>query len=76
LFTEHHKDKVIINVFNISKFNSTKETTKMKKLSEYLGQSYFEYLQSLDDLVILMDESHRYKADKSIKALNDLHPIL
>ena len=76
LFTEHHKDKVIINVFNISKFNSTKETTKMKKLSEYLGQSYFEYLQSLDDLVVLMDESHRYKADKSISALNDLHPVL
>jgi type III restriction enzyme len=48
----------------------------MKKLSEYLGQSYFEYLQGLEDLVILMDESHRYKADKSIKALNELQAIL
>lgn len=39
----------------------------MRRLSEYLGQSYFDYLSSLDDLVILMDEAHRYHADASKK---------
>ena len=76
LFADNHKTKIIINVFNISKFNSTKETTKLKKISEYLGQSYFEYIQWLENLVVLMDESHRYKQDKSISALNELDPIL
>lgn len=76
LFSDFNKDKIIINIFNISKFNSTKETTKLKKISEYLGQSYFEYVQSLDNLIILMDESHRYKQDKSISALNELDPVL
>lgn len=76
LFADNYNDKIIINVFNISKFNSTKETTKLKKISEYLGQSYFEYIQSLENLVVLMDESHRYKQDKSISALNELDPIL
>lgn len=69
-------EEVTINIFNISKFNSSKETAKMKKLSEYLGISYFEYLQGLEDLVVLMDESHRYKADSSSKAINELKPVL
>lgn len=70
-----------INIFNISKFNKdSKEVKKglprMRRLSEYLGQSYFDYLASLPDLVILMDEAHRYHADASKKAINELHPIL
>jgi len=70
-----------VNVFNIAKFNSdSKETKKgaprIKRLSEYLGQSYFEFLSKLDDLVILMDEAHRYHADASKKAINELHPVL
>lgn len=75
-------DKEIqINVFNISKFNtdskeSKKGAPRMKRLSEYLGQSYFDYLANLDDLVILMDEAHRYHADASRKAINELRPIL
>lgn len=79
-------DKEIqINVFNISKFNTdSKESRKggqkiaprMKRLSEYLGQSYFDYLSKLDDLVILMDEAHRYHADASKKAINELNPVL
>ena len=48
----------------------------MKRLSEYLGQSYWDYLAGLDDLVILMDEAHRYHADASKKALNELKPVL
>lgn len=75
------KDRIQINIFNISKFNSDSKTggkgaPKMRRLSEYLGQSYFDYLASLDDLVILMDEAHRYHADASKKAINELRPIL
>ena len=70
-----------INVFNIAKFNtdskeSKKGAPRMKRFSEYLGQSYFEYLSGLDDLVVLMDEAHRYHADASKKAINELRPIL
>ena len=72
---------VEINIFNISKFNKdSKEGSKglprMRRLSEYLGQSYFEYLASLPDLVVLMDEAHRYHADASKRAINELRPIL
>lgn len=75
-------NQIQINIFNISKFNTEskeggkKGVPKMRRLSEYLGQSYFDYLASLDDLVILMDEAHRYHADASKKAINELRPIL
>ena len=72
---------VEINIFNISKFNkeskeSKKGLSRMRRLSEYLGQSYFDYLASLPDLVILMDEAHRYHGDASKKAINELRPVL
>ena len=70
-------DDVVVNIFNISKFNArTKDARRMRRLSEYLGQSYFDYLSGLDDLVILMDEAHRYRADASMKAIAELNPIL
>ena len=74
-------DAIEINVFNIAKFNTDSKESKrgaprMRRLSEYLGQSYFDYLSSLPDLVILMDEAHRYHADASKKAINELRPIL
>lgn len=75
-----------INIFNISKFNkdTTEERAKenkgklprIKRISEYLGQSYWDYLIGLDDLVILMDEAHRYHADKSKQAIAELKPVL
>ncbi|MEI6409380.1 MAG: DEAD/DEAH box helicase family protein [Bacteroidota bacterium] len=75
-----------INVFNISKFNkdTTEERSKdskskpprIKRISEYLGQSYWDFLIKLDDLVILMDEAHRYHADKSKQAIAELRPVL
>lgn len=76
---------VEINIFNISKFNTENKSSKkdgrtiaprMKRLSEYLGESYYDYLSNLPDLVILMDEAHRYHADASKKAVNELRPIL
>ena len=81
LFTN---SEIRINVFNISKFNKdasnprgkeTGQLPRIKRLSEYLGQSYWDYLINLDDLVILMDEAHRYKSDSSAAAVNDLKPI-
>ena len=68
-----------INIFNISKINSEVrggKNPRIKRLSEYLGDSYFNYLAELDDLVILMDESHRYRASAGIRAINDLKPLL
>nr|WP_314783305.1 DEAD/DEAH box helicase family protein [uncultured Porphyromonas sp.] len=78
-------DEIEINIFNIAKFNSDNKTSKkggvvsaprMKRLSEYLGTSYYDYLASLPDLVVLMDEAHRYYADASRSAIDDLAPIL
>lgn len=71
--------EVRINIFNISKINSEVRGGKeprIKRLSEYLGQSYFEYLATLPDLVLIMDESHRYRASAGARAINELKPIL
>lgn len=67
-------DSINIYIFNISKFNS--DERNIMNINEYLGQSFFDYLKSLDDLVIIMDESHHYRAEKSAQAINDLNPIL
>jgi len=72
-------DDVVINVFNVSKINSEVrggKAPRIKRLSEYIGKSYFEYLAGLPDLVLLMDEAHRYRASAGIKAINELKPIL
>lgn len=66
-----------INIFNISKIiGSGNDARKIRRLSEYIGESYFEYLANLPDLVLLMDESHRYRAKAGMKAINELMPIL
>ncbi len=70
---------VRINIFNISKINSEVrggKAPRIKRLSEYIGESYFDYLAGLPDLVLLMDESHRYRAGAGIRAINELKPIL
>lgn len=78
------ESEIRINVFNIAKFNSENRATRskgvslpprIKRLSEVLGQSYWSYLSGLDDLVILMDEAHRYHADASRNAVNELKPV-
>lgn len=68
-----------INIFNISKINSEVRggrAPRIKRLSEYIGESYFEYLASLPDLVLIMDESHRYRATAGVRAINELKPVL
>ena len=68
-----------INIFNISKINSEVrggKSARIKRLSEYIGESYFEYLAALPDLVLIMDESHRYRASSGVRAINELKPLL
>lgn len=82
------EENVRINIFNIDKMTARVANSKlekddarrslprMRRLSEYLGTSYFEYLAELKDLVLLMDESHRYRAEAGMEALNELSPRL
>ena len=65
---------VHIFVYNIDKFN--KEGANMKKVNELIGNSFYQYLSELPDLVLIMDESHHYRAEKGAQALNELHPLL
>ena len=79
-------DTPIINIFNIGKINSTdnqkkssiqkSKIPKIKRIQETIGESYFDYLSNLDDLIILMDEAHRYRGTAGSKAINELKPIL
>src|SRR5919108_6141699 len=71
--------EVQINIFNISKINSEVRggrAPRIKRLSEYIGESYFDYLADLPDLVLIMDESHRYRASAGVRAINELKPVL
>jgi type III restriction enzyme len=70
---------IIINIFNISKINSEVRggrSPRIKRQNENLYEPYFEYLSSLEDLVLLMDESHRYRASAGVRAINELKPVL
>lgn len=70
---------VTVNIFNISKINSEVrggKAPRIKRLSEYIGQSYYDYLAGLKDLVLIMDESHRYRASAGVRTINELNPVL
>ncbi|HOY22916.1 MAG TPA: DEAD/DEAH box helicase family protein [Cellvibrio sp.] len=69
---------VRINIFNISKINSEVRGGKeprIKRMKEVLGDSYFNHLANLPDLVLLMDESHRYRASAGVRSINELNPL-
>lgn len=69
---------VRINIFNISKINSEVRGGKeprIKRMKEVLGDSYFNHLANLSDLVLLMDESHRYRAGAGVRSINELKPL-
>ncbi|MFE3837574.1 DEAD/DEAH box helicase family protein [Pseudogemmobacter sonorensis] len=73
------REGAIVNIFNISKINSEVrggKSPRIKRLQEYIGDSYFTYLSELDDLVLLMDEAHRYRGSAGAKAIAELKPIL
>jgi type III restriction enzyme len=70
--------EIRINIFNISKINSEVRGGKeprIKRMREVLGDSYFNYLANLPDLVLLMDESHRYRASAGVRSINELKPL-
>lgn len=80
-------ESVRINIFNISKITAKdggalakdderRSIARIRRLNETIGESYFDYLAGLDDLVVIMDESHRYRATAGMDALNDLKPVL
>lgn len=72
--TDLFGNTLIINIFNVDKIN--KDKGRIKKLNEYIGESYFDYLAGLPDLVLMMDEAHRYRAKAGMKAVAELKPIL
>ena len=65
-------------IFNIGKIFNSKTDTQFNfhKFKETLGASFADVLAQFDDLVICMDEAHRYYAPASMKAINYLKPIL
>ena len=65
-------------IFNIGKIFNSKTDTQFKfhKFHEDLGMSFADVLAQFEDLVICMDEAHRYYAPASMKAINYLKPIL
>ena len=68
-----------INIFNIAKISSEVRggrSPRIRSFREEIGESYFDYLAGLPDLVLLMDESHRYRATAGMRAINELKPIL
>ena len=47
----------------------------MRKVNEITGDSFYQYLSALSDLVLIMDESHHYRAERGAAAQNELHPL-
>lgn len=70
--------EIQIFIFNIGKIFNSKTDTQFNfhKFKETLGASFADVLAQFDDLVICMDEAHRYYAPASMKAINYLKPIL
>jgi type III restriction enzyme len=65
-------------IFNISKIFTARTDMEFKfhSFDEDLGNSFSAILQGMDDLVVLMDESHRYRGEASLRAINHLKPVL
>lgn len=66
-----------IFIFNVEKlFDNRNEQRRFRTANETLGGSLAELLAAQPDLVLLMDESHRYRATASMQTVNDLKPVL
>ena len=61
-------------IYNIDKFN--KENAEMRREHERLGGSFLQLIAGLKDLVLIMDESHHYRADRGSASLNELRPLV
>lgn len=67
-------DEAIVNIFNIDRINRKDGT--IRGFKETIGESYFDYLSRLPDLIMLMDEANRYRATAGFNAIADLNPKL
>lgn len=76
-----------INIFNIAKLtekgkdhldkqHTLSNIARVRRVSELLGDSYFNTLANTKDLVVIMDEAHHYRATASKTAIADLKPVL
>lgn len=86
--TIHWESSVFVNIFNIAKITAKdkgqfaaddekRNIPRLRRNNENIGEGgYFQYLANLNDLVVIMDESHQYRADAGMSAINELHPIL
>lgn len=66
-----------INIFNIQQF-AQKDRTQQRGIhgfKENIGESYFDYLKSQTDLVVMLDEAHHYHADAALESLDVLDPL-
>lgn len=70
-------NQVEINIFNIQQFAQRDMTSErgITKAWETAGESYFDYLKSQEDLVVMLDEAHHYHADAAMGALDVLDPL-
>ncbi|NDK10613.1 MAG: DEAD/DEAH box helicase family protein [Armatimonadetes bacterium] len=71
-------DEATIYIFNIQKLlkGGEKQKYKFHSFLETLGRSFADAMREKGDLVLLMDESHRYRGPKFFEALHGLEPLL
>lgn len=76
--TFEKSSEIELFIFNIGKIFNSKTDTQFNfhKFQETLGMSFSAVLASFNDLVICMDEAHRYYAPASMKTINFLKPVL
>ena len=75
--TKLDKDRFNVFIFNIDKFRrKDKESLKFFKFREVLGASFGDLLAKIPDLILLMDESHHYRAEITKEAIEGLKPVL
>lgn len=71
-------NQIQINIFNVQQFaqKDIEQEKGITKFSETLGETYFDYLSALDDLVVLLDESHHYHAEAAFGSLDRIDPLM
>src|SRR3990170_2126073 len=77
-YPELFTNDLTLHLFNIEKiFNERTDVEfRFHRFHEKIGGSFADVLRSKPDLVFLMDESHNIRAEKSLKAINALNPII
>lgn len=71
-------NQIQINIFNVQQFaqKDIEQEKGITKFSETLGETYFDYLSSLNDLIVLLDESHHYHAEAAFGSLDRIDPLM